>query len=101
MLKTLRNIESTRPLESRNGVGIDDRNKVNDKNNFGDNKISEDEITKKKNYWKTSKFKKTVSLITLDFFTLRARLAFIKLKQYLSKFQSSIILIQNVIFRLK
>lgn len=65
MLKTLGSSKSAKPRKSRNKVGINDKDKINDRvevndDEIGDNKVGNNEIAKKKNYQKISKFKKTV-----------------------------------------
>ena len=85
MVKTLGNIKSTRPKKNKvkvggkNKVEVDSRNKFVD-DEIGNNKIDDNEVSEIKNYWKTFKSKKTISFITLDFFTSRTRLVFTKLR---------------------
>ena len=97
MLKTSRSITSPRPGKGRNRFDDDSKDEFNDKiedgkDEFDDkgeisndkicnNKIGNNEVTKKKNHRKISRFKKTVSLVILGFFTPRTRLAVTKLKQ--------------------
>lgn len=74
-----------KPRKSKNRVGINDKDEVNirieiNDDEIGNNKIGNNEIVKKKNYQKTSKFKKMISSFILAFFTFRARLAFIILR---------------------
>lgn len=80
----MRDTELTRPRKSKFKISIYGRVEDDGRGEFGNNKIGNDKIddnkvTKKKNYKKKYMFKKTVSLITLGFFTFRARIAFIKL----------------------
>ena len=87
MLKTL-SIELPKSRKSKIKVGVNDRDKLNGRNEFGnievsgnkveEKKVEDNQVARKKNHQKMSKSKKTVSFS--DFFTAGTRLAFTKLK---------------------
>ena len=97
MLKTSRSTESTTKLEEgRVGVYNDSRARRNSKyelsnevdniefddDKIGDSQIGDNEVGKKdQKTSKSKKLSKSKKIIEFDFFTLRARLGFIKLRQ--------------------
>ena len=98
MLKTLKSTESlTKPKKGRVEIDVDNRAGYNeseldeseidngevDSNKVGDNKISKkgQKTSKSKNLFKSKNLSKSKKMVKSDFFTLRARLAFTKLRQ--------------------
>lgn len=93
MLKTS-SIESIKLWKGRVKVDSDSKNKhdkraeLNGRGKIADNEVNgneikDNEVKEEKNYWKTSKSKKTVRFT--DFFTFEVRLLFTKLRQIFVK----------------
>lgn len=82
ILKTLGGTKLARPGKGKiDGKSkVNGRDKVDSRDEISNDKVGDNEIRKKKNYQKTCESKKTVISIALGFFTLEARLIFIRLK---------------------